>query len=248
MTRAPRRNPQVAALPRRMAALVVLALAASACDAPDTMSFDDAAAFNRGGPERSVVCHYDADADMYKPLTLPAPAVDAHLRHGDALPGDRLPDDSGVFGPACEEIPDPPPPPAWPHIVEIHAPSAAAGEYGAAGAAFGPEPTLAGTAGAVMLVNDGVGTGSDACEPLIGFAAGSIALVDRGNCTFVQKAQNAQAAGAVAMVVVNNVPGNPVTLGGSDPTIVIPSVMVSQTDGNTMKAGLPANGTVRRHP
>jgi hypothetical protein len=246
MTGAFRRNPQDAATPRRLAALVLLAVAAGACDAPDAAtSFDGAAAFSTGGPERSVVCHYDADADTWSPLTLPEPAVQAHLGHGDALPGDRLPDDSGVFGPACEEIADPP---AWPALVEIDAPSAAAGQYGAAAAAFGPELTLAGVSGAVVVVDDGFGTASDACEPLVGFPAGAIALVDRGTCLFTVKAANAQAAGAIAMIVVNNVAGDPITMGGSDPTIVISSVMVSLTDGSIIKAGLPATGTVRRHP
>jgi hypothetical protein len=31
-------------------------------------------------------------------------------------------------------------------------------------------------------------------------------------------------------------------MGGKDPTIAIPSVMVSLTDGNSIKAGLPASG------
>jgi hypothetical protein len=246
MTRAPRRNPQEAATPRRLAALVLLAVVAGACDAPDAAtSFDSAVAFSKGGPERAVVCHYDADADTWSPLTLPAPAVQAHLGHGDALPGDRLPDDSGVFGPACEEIADPP---AWPALVEIDAPSAAAGQYAATAATFGPEVTLAGVSGAVVLVNDGVGTTSDACEPLVGFPAGAVALVDRGMCFFTVKAANAQAAGAIAMIVVNRFAGGPITMGGSDPTIEIPSVMVSLADGSAIKAGLPATGTVRRHP
>jgi hypothetical protein len=246
-TRAARRTPAAAAAPRRLAALVVLALAASACDAPDAVTAVDDAAFSVGGPERSVVCHYDADADMYEALTLPAPAVAAHIGHGDALPGDRLPDDSGIFGPSCEEIPDPPPPPALQNVVEIHAPSSAAGEYFATGAAFGPEPTLAGVAGAVVLVNDGTAMPTHGCSPLVGFPAGGVALVDRGTCTFVQKAQNAQAAGAVAMVVVNNF-GMPIVMGGSAPDIVIPLVMVSAVDGSAIKAGLPATGTVRLRP
>jgi hypothetical protein len=245
MTGTTRSNLPEAATPRRLAALVLLAVAAGACDAPDATSFDGAAAFSKGGSERSVVCHYDADADAWSPLTLPEPAVQGHLGHGDALPGDRLPDDSGVFGPSCEAIADPP---AWPALVEIHAPSAAAGQYAATAATFGPEVTLAGVSGAVVLVSDLVGPASDACEPLVGFPAGGIALVDRGNCLFTLKAANAQAAGAVAMVVVNNVPGDPVTMGGSDPTIAIPSVMVSLTDGSGIKAGLPATGTVRRRP
>jgi hypothetical protein len=247
MTRAPRRNPQRACAPGRLPSLLVLAVAASACAVPDAVtSVDGAAAFNQGVSE-SVVCHYDAVADVWSPITLPEQAVQAHLRHGDALPGDRLPDDSGVFGPSCEEIPDPPPP-ALPNIVEIDPPSAAAGQYGASGAAFGPLPTLVGVSGTVVLVNDAAGTTSDACEPLVGFPAGSIALVDRGTCDFTVKAANAQAAGAAAMIVVNNVAGDPVTMGGVDQAIVIPSVMVSQADGAVMKAGLPANGTVRQRP
>jgi hypothetical protein len=50
------------------------------------------------------------------------------------------------------------------------------------------------------------------------------------------------------VIVANNVAGNPFTMGGSDPTITIPSVMVSLDDGNTIKAGLPASGTISRHP
>jgi len=50
----------------------------------------------------------------------------------------------------------------------------------AAGAAFGPAPTAAGLTGTVVLSNDGVGATTDACEPLVGFPAGSIAVVDRG--------------------------------------------------------------------
>jgi hypothetical protein len=37
-------------------------------------------------------------------------------------------------------------------------------------------------------------------------------------------------------------------MGGSDPTIVIPAVMVSLDDANTIKAGLPATGTVSSNP
>jgi hypothetical protein len=51
--------------------------------------------------------------------------------------------------------------------------------------------------------------------------AGSIALVDRGFCGFVVKAANAQPAGASAMIVSNNAPGNPITMGGTDPAVTI---------------------------
>ena len=132
-----------------------------------------------------------------------------------------------------------------PHLVTIDPPSAAAGTYTAAGAEFGPPPSVAGVTGNVALVNDGAGASTtDACEPLVGFPAGAIALLDRGNCNFTVKAKNAQDAGAVAVVVVNNVAGAPTTMAGADPTIVIPAVMVSLADGTTIKAGLPATGRV----
>jgi PA domain len=120
--------------------------------------------------------------------------------------------------------------------------------YGATGASFGPEPPEAGVSGDVVLVNDGVDMTTDGCEPLVGFPAGAIALLDRGTCTFVQKVKNAQNAGAVAVIVVNNVPGPPSTMGGTDPTITIPSAMVSLDDGNAIKASLPATGRIWEIP
>jgi hypothetical protein len=131
-----------------------------------------------------------------------------------------------------------------PHLVTVDPPSAAAGTYLAAGAAFGPAPSVAGVTGTFQLVNDGAGASpTDGCEPFT-LAAGAIALVDRGNCDFTVKAQNAQNAGAAAVVVVNNVAGSPSTMGGTNPAIVIPAVMVSLADGTTIKAGLPATGRV----
>ncbi len=135
-----------------------------------------------------------------------------------------------------------------PNVVTIDPPSSAAGSYQASGAVFGPEFTAEGIDGDVVLVDDGVGATADACEPLVGFPAGSIALLDRGTCAFTVKVKNAQDAGATAALVANNVAGNPITMGGSDPTITIPSAMVSLDDGNTIKAGLPATGNIARDP
>ncbi len=137
----------------------------------------------------------------------------------------------------------------FPNFVTVNSPGAIAGDYAASGAVFGPTPATTGPiTGNVTLVNDGVGATSDGCEPLVGFPAGDIALLDRGTCTFVSKVANAQAVGASAVIVVNNVPGNPITMGGADPTIVIPSVMLSLDNGNLLKANLPVNGTVRANP
>jgi hypothetical protein len=140
-----------------------------------------------------------------------------------------------------------------PNLVTI-ASGSAAGTYEAAGAAFGPAPTAAGLSGNIVLVNDGVngagtppGTMTDGCEPFT-VPAGSIALVDRGFCNFVVKGANAQASGASAMIVADNQPGFPATMTGTNPAITIPSVRVSQADGNRIKAGLPASATIAANP
>jgi hypothetical protein len=137
-----------------------------------------------------------------------------------------------------------------PNTVTINAPSSAAGTYEAAGAAFGPAPTLAGLSGNIVLANDGVGTTTDACEPLVGFPAGAIAVVDRGTCEFSFKALTAQNAGATAVIVADNQPGIPTTMGAGavGDQVTIPAVRVSQADGNTIKAGLPASGTIALNP
>jgi hypothetical protein len=134
--------------------------------------------------------------------------------------------------------------PAQPNTVTVDPPSAAAGQYGAAGAAFGPAPPEAGFAGAIVLVDDGGESPTDGCDPLVALPAGAIALVDRGSCPFTQKVHNAQDAGAGAVIVANNAPGDPFEMTGSDPEIEIPSVMVSLDDGATIKGGLPATGTL----
>ena len=130
-----------------------------------------------------------------------------------------------------------------PAEVTIDPPSAAAGTYRAAGASFGPEPSEEGLAGAVVRATPSLG-----CAPLVGFPAGAIALVDRGSCPFVDKARHAQAAGAVAVIVVNNVAGDPSDMTGTDASITIPAVQVSRADGAAIAAGLPASGRVSHDP
>ncbi len=127
----------------------------------------------------------------------------------------------------------------------VNPPSGIAGDYLAVPAAFGPG-IGAGVTGDVVAALDGTGTTTDACEALTngGSVSGNIALIDRGNCAFTVKVANAQAAGAIAAIVVNNVPGAPFSMAGTDPTITIPSVMVSMVDGDLIRANLPLNVTL----
>jgi hypothetical protein len=133
-------------------------------------------------------------------------------------------------------------------FVTVDPPSAAAGDYGAVEAAFGATPPEDGVPGQIVLANDGSANPTHACDPLVGFPAGAIALMDRGTCTFVQKVNRAQDAGAVGVIVANSVPGPPISMGGTDPGVVIPAVMVSLADGDTIKAGLPAEGSISSFP
>ena len=102
--------------------------------------------------------------------------------------------------------------------------------------------------GDIVLVNDGTANPTEGCSPFVDFPAGAIALVDRGSCTFVQKAQNAQAAGAVALVVANNTAAAAGNMGGNDPNIIIPAIHISQAAGETIRASLPATGRVADNP
>lgn len=72
---------------------------------------------------------------------------------------------------------------------------------------------------------------------------GNIALINRGTLTFAVKVTNAMAAGARAAIIWNNVAGNFLgTLGSSNNWI--PAVAISQADGQTLRALLPATATV----
>jgi PA domain/Secretion system C-terminal sorting domain len=124
-------------------------------------------------------------------------------------------------------------------LLHVNTPAGVAGDYTVGTADFGPPLTEPGVTGDVVLANDGSGTVTDACEPLVNVVAGKIVLVDRGTCTFTQKVKNAQNAGAIAVIVADNAAGcPPADMGGSDPTITISSVRISQTDGNALKANL----------
>jgi hypothetical protein len=119
--------------------------------------------------------------------------------------------------------------------------------FGGYGAEFGPAFTTTGVTLALALANDGVGTTSDACEAVTAASvSGKIAVVDRGTCDFVTKANNVAAAGAKAMVVVNNTGGTEVfAMGGTAKRLKISSLMISQNDGATVKGLLGQTGTAR---
>jgi len=78
----------------------------------------------------------------------------------------------------------------------------------------------------------------EGCEAFADSSAfeGSIALISRGTCGFVDKIANAEAAGAVA-VLIHNVDGRgeaPILMGGLSPDQTIPSLMLPATPGQAL--------------
>ena len=133
-------------------------------------------------------------------------------------------------------------------IVRVDSPAGIAGEKAYGTANFGGAPPDPALQAQVVLVNDGVGTTSDACEPITNAAAlvGKIALIDRGTCPFTFKAAAAQAAGAIAVIIGNNAAGDPPAMGGTDPSITIPVVSITQADATAIKGQLGVGVTASR--
>ena len=145
--------------------------------------------------------------------------------------------------------------PGVPELV-VTAPAAVAGTYEIGLASFGPPIPAAGLAGEIACLEDAADldpsdTILNGCSAAVNpeEVAGKIALVDRGLCNFTDKVLNAQAAGARAVVVVNNAGNTPVTLGGDDTLpIAIPAVSLGRRDGNLMRqAACGDDGAVFLH-
>ncbi|PYJ67669.1 MAG: hypothetical protein DME76_14655 [Verrucomicrobia bacterium] len=99
------------------------------------------------------------------------------------------------------------------------------------GAAVGDFPPLPGAS------FDLFDTHSTSCTSIDPGASGKLAIVDRGGCTFSTKVRNAIAAGAVGVLVINNVEGDPTAMakdgGGGDD---LPAVMISKNEGAALRA------------
>lgn len=109
---------------------------------------------------------------------------------------------------------------------------------------FGSALPAVETSYTAALADDQTGVTYDACELVTNDLTGKIAVIQRGSCNFTLKCLNAQTAGAVAVLVVNNQATAPVVMAGNDPSIIIPCLMVGQSDGNTIIAALNNNDPV----
>ncbi len=145
-------------------------------------------------------------------------------------------------------------------LLQANSPAGIAGSYYASYTnSFAPTPAPAPsgqTANVVLAQDPADGAGpltTDGCSPLTNAAAiaGNIALIDRGTCGFQVKANNAQAAGAIAVLIANNVVGDPypISMGATGTTAVtIPALFISLADRNTIVANSPVNATLNTAP
>jgi len=78
---------------------------------------------------------------------------------------------------------------------------------------------------------------ADGCSAITTALTGKIALIDRGVCTFTTKVRNAETAGAVGALIVNNVAGDPVGMAtdGTLPEPTISAAMLGKAEGNAVK-------------
>jgi hypothetical protein len=109
--------------------------------------------------------------------------------------------------------------------------------------AFGPALPASGNLGTLAVVATQAGESGPGCDAYnaanTAAVKGKVALVSRGTCGFAVKVKNAQNAGAIAVLLANNVDGA-IVPGGSDPTVTIPSAGITKADGDALRAAVAA--------
>lgn len=140
--------------------------------------------------------------------------------------------------------------PAVPQLT-INSPESIAKECLTGGASFGQQPTAAGTSGDVVAATtaaeDSPVQDLEGCTPYSEDVSGKVVLVNRGSCTFVQKAQVATDAGASALVIGNN-DDAPFGMSG-DGADLVTTVSIGLGDRELIRgelaAGNPVNVTIK---
>jgi Zn-dependent metalloprotease len=144
--------------------------------------------------------------------------------------------------------------------LRVNSPAAIAGDKFAQSAGFGPPLSATGLTGNVVAALDEANaagpTTLDGCTAITNAAAvaGNVAIVDRGGCEFSTKVLMAQNAGAVAVIVANNVVGGLPGMGAGAVAaqVTISSLGIQQVDGNAIRgqlgAATPVNATLLARP
>ncbi len=126
--------------------------------------------------------------------------------------------------------------------VQVNTPASIAGGYQFGIAAFGPRigsPSVSANVEAAADAVEAGGTATDGCSPFAnaGAVAGRIVLIERGLCGFAVKARNATNAGALAVIIYNNLanvnagPPGMADDGVNGAFVLIPTVSLRRADG-----------------
>lgn len=132
-------------------------------------------------------------------------------------------------------------------VLSYTAPESIAGSYESGTAQYGPPVPEVPIVGEVARAFDASGAPNLGCEEIANpdDIAGKIAMIDRGSCFFEEKTLNAQAAGAVAVIICNYLEdalGMAGGVDGTDPTI--PTVSMGASDCQIIKNALADGETV----
>ena len=112
-------------------------------------------------------------------------------------------------------------------------------------------PITTGFTGAVVYVGRGCPSTADlpgaslpTADAYLADPAGKVALIDRGACAVSEKIHRAAKAGAIAVLLTNNVSGDPPSFSQGAGDTFVQTVILTQADGNTIKAALTAGKAV----
>lgn len=122
----------------------------------------------------------------------------------------------------------------WGNAVTVNGLGSYLGQFG-----DGPMPKtlLMGPLGDIANVGDPLGC----TAPPAGSLSGLIALVGRGTCTFLQKIQSLETAGAVGAIVYNNPGDDTLLVMGALNGTLIPAIFIGYDDGQTIRTYLKSN-------
>ncbi len=130
-------------------------------------------------------------------------------------------------------------------VLTVNAPAEIAKDCLTGGASFGEQLDATGITGDVVVPTDAAeegGTATDGCSAYDEDVTGKIVMVDRGLCTFVEKAEMATAEGAAALIIGNR-DNSPIGMSGDDQSLVA-TVSIGLDDREAIRAALADGETV----
>lgn len=134
------------------------------------------------------------------------------------------------------------------NFLNVTAPAAISGGYTSGTASYGPAIGSDAIEGQLVAAVDNSNKPNLGCSDIVNVEeiTGKIALVDRGSCYFQEKTNNAEAAGAIALVICN-FEENVVPMGGvtSLPDVTIPTVMLKSSDCKLIRQFMNAGVELR---